>query len=73
MQELVNPLTRAIYGVDPDTGLVRVTDKNQVGLFTAKGEWKSGDVFDVCPHMCMWVGGPNPERGSAYTTSFRQI
>jgi hypothetical protein len=60
MKELRHPLTLAIYGIDPETGLIKVVDKEKVGLFTMKGEWRSGDIFDVCPEMCVWVGGPNP-------------
>jgi hypothetical protein len=71
MRELRNPLTLAVYGVDEDTGLVRVTDKDKSGLYTMHGEWRSGDVFDVCPHMCGWVGGPNPTE--QYSNSFRQM
>jgi hypothetical protein len=71
MKELRNPLTLAVYGLDEETGLVRVTDQGKVGLYTAKGEWHSGEFLDVCPHMCSWIGGPNPVR--AYGTSFRQM
>jgi hypothetical protein len=71
MKELRNPLTLAVYGIDEETKLVKVTDKHRVGLYTANGEWQSGDVFDVCPHMCQWIGGPNPV--GVYGTSFRQM
>ena len=71
MQELRHPQTLAIYGKDPETGLVKVTDKEKVGLFTATGKWRSGDIFDVSPQMCLWVGGPNPV--GSYGTSFRQL
>jgi hypothetical protein len=71
MLELRHPLSLATYGVDPETGLVKVTDKGKIGLFTMKGEWRSGDVFDVDPEMCVWVGGPNPV--SSYGTSFKSL
>lgn len=71
MQELRNPLTGAIYGLDPETHLVRVTDQGKSGLYTMTGEWRSGDIFDVCPEMCVWVGGPNPV--DTYGTSYRQM
>jgi hypothetical protein len=71
MRELRNPLTLAIYGIDEETKLVKVTDKGKVGLYTINGEWRAGDIFDVCPRMCQWVGGPNPV--GAYSTSFRQM
>lgn len=71
MQELRDPRTLAIYGLDPETGLVRVVDKDRSGLYTVSGQWHSGDVFDVSPLMCIWVGGPNPV--PKYGTSFRQM
>ncbi len=60
MQELHNPLNMALYGIDAATGLVQVRHEGRLGLYSATGEWRSGDKFDVCPHMCLWVGGPNP-------------
>lgn len=71
MKELRHPLTLAIYGIDPDTGLVRVSHNGATGLYTMYGEWRSGDIFDVCIHMCNWVGGPNPS--GPYSTNFRQM
>jgi hypothetical protein len=71
MNELRNPLTFAVYGIDEATKLVKVTDHGKVGFYTANGEWRSGDIFDVCPHMCQWIGGPNPV--GTYGTSFRQM
>ena len=71
MLELRHPVTLAVYGVDSETGLVKVSDKGKMGLFTIRGEWRAGDVFDVSPHMCLWVGGPNPI--GTYGTSFRQL
>jgi hypothetical protein len=71
VQELRNPRTLAIYGIDPETGLVKVVDKEKIGLYTVRGEWRSGDIFDVSPLMCLWVGGPNPV--GKYGSSFRQL
>ena len=71
MKELRNPLTLAVYGLDEATNLVRVTDRGKVGLYTASGEWRSGDIFDVCPQMCLWIGGPNPV--GAYSSSYREM
>jgi hypothetical protein len=71
MQELRHPLTRAMYGLEPDSDLVRVTDGNKSGLYTKTGVWVSGDQFDVDPEMCLWVGGPNP--AESYGSSYRQL
>jgi len=71
MKELLHPQTLAVYGIDPETNLVCVTDKGKSGLYTMYGVWQSGDLFHVDPQMCLWIGGPSPE--SAYSTSFRQM
>lgn len=72
MQELRHPITLDTYGLDPETGLVVVTDtKDRRGIFTMTGEWCAGDKIDVDPLMCVWVGGPNPEAATA--TNFRQM
>jgi len=71
MQELRHPQTLAIYGIDPATGLIKVTDKEKVGLFSVNGEWRSGDIFDISAQMCLWVGGANPV--TSYGSSYRQL
>ena len=43
-----------------ESGLVRVEEGGQVGLFTPDGRWKSGELRDADPHMIGWVGGPQP-------------
>ena len=58
MQELRHPLTEGLYGLDPETGLVRVEEHGRVGLFDFHGEWRSGDKFHPDPEMCNWIGGP---------------
>jgi hypothetical protein len=37
MQELKHALTGAIYGIDPEDGLVRVEEAGQVGWFDYRG------------------------------------
>ena len=53
-----HPFTGAVYGIDVETGLVRVHDDQRTGLYSCSGEWKGGDRLDVDPHFCNWVGGP---------------
>ena len=43
-----------------ESGLVRVEEGGQVGLFTPDGRWQSGELRDADPHMIGWVGGPEP-------------
>jgi hypothetical protein len=65
MREITHPLSLAVYGLDPETGLVKVSENGKVGFFTENGEWKAGDIFDIDPQMCVWVGGPNPDAGAS--------
>jgi len=59
-QELKHPLTQDVYGIEPESGLVRVTQKGngRSGLYDWQGRWQSGEEFDVDPCLCNWVGGP---------------
>ena len=52
-----HPFTKALYEQDGN-GNVRVTHNGRVGLFTPRGEWLDGDVFEADPQLCGWVGGP---------------
>jgi hypothetical protein len=71
VKELHHPLTNAVYGVDPERdGLVRVDDGGKVGWFTHQGVWRAGEVFDVDPEMCNWVGGP---QGAPITKAFKSV
>lgn len=63
--KLRHPTTGAIYTAQAD-GLVRVEHEGRAGLFTARGEWRSGELRDADLHLLGWVGGPNlaPRDGS---------
>jgi hypothetical protein len=53
----MHPFSRAIYEVD-ETGSVMITTVDgQIGRYRRDGAWLSGDVFDVDPQLCNWVGG----------------
>ncbi len=52
-----HPLNGWVYEATDD-GLVRVTTpKGQTGLFTPNAEPVEGELGDVNPHLCDWVGG----------------
>jgi len=55
--QLRHPTTGALYSVQDD-GLVRVELDGRSGLFTAKGEWRSGELREADLHFLGWVGGP---------------
>ncbi len=58
MKRYRHALSKAIYSVSDQPGVVRVEHGTLVGFFTAEGQWLSGDIVDVDQHMCGWVGGP---------------
>lgn len=53
----MHPFSRAIYEID-ESGAVQITTKDgKVGRFRRDGSWIDGEVFDVDPQLCNWVGG----------------
>lgn len=56
MKGLRHPFTRALYEQDGD-GHIRVTDGEQVGIFTTDGRWLRGELRACDPQLCGWVGG----------------
>ena len=54
---VMHPFSRAVYEVD-DAGAVLITTKDgRIGRYRRDGSWLDGEVFDVDPQMCNWVGG----------------
>ena len=57
MYGCMHPFSKAIYEVD-ETGAVQITTvEGKMGRYRRDGAWMSGDVFDVDPQLCNWVGG----------------
>ncbi len=57
MLGLIHPFSKALYEQD-GKGNVRVTHQGRTGVFTSKGVWLEGDLFEADPQFCGWVGGP---------------
>ena len=55
-------LSGALYEVDAD-GNVHVEQDGRRGVFTARGQYLSGDVYTADPHMCLWLAGPQVPGG----------
>ena len=55
--KLRHAVTRAVYSGE-SVGLVLVEDSERSGYYTATGQWRSGDKFDVDMHLCGWIAGP---------------
>jgi hypothetical protein len=49
-------------------GLVRVTDGEQVGVFSWTGEWVDGARLEPALHMLVWVGGRDMPEGLRLNT-----
>ena len=61
MYGCMHPFSKAVYEVD-ETGVVQITTKDgRVGRYRRDGSYLSGDVFDVDPQLCNWVGGPRAQ------------
>ena len=58
---IIHPFDSALYEQDGD-GHVKITRKDgRVGLYRKDGSYVSGEVFDVDPQLCGWVGGPRAQ------------
>ena len=61
MYGVMHPFSKAVYEVD-DTGAVLITTTDhRVGRYRRDGSWLSGEIFDVDPPLCNWVGGPRAQ------------
>ncbi len=60
MASLTHPFDPdTLYELDGD-GNIKVSNGNQVGIFTKKGQYISGDIKQADPQLCVWVGN-NPD------------
>ncbi len=57
MRRRKHPLSGAIYDVRDD-GLVEVALAGLVGMFTASGDYVSGELHHADAHLCGWLAGP---------------
>jgi hypothetical protein len=58
---LVHPFTKALYEQDGE-GNVRITmTDGRSARVRLDGSYLDGDVFDVDPQLCGWVGGPRAQ------------
>ncbi len=60
MASLTHPFdTDTLYELT-DEGNIKLTNGNRVGIFTARGQYISGDIKQADPQLCVWVGN-NPD------------
>lgn len=53
----IHPFSKALYEQDGN-GNVLVTLDGKHGLFTRRGVWLEGEIFEADPQLCNWIGGP---------------
>ena len=57
MYGVMHPFSKAVYEID-ESGAVAITTKDgRTGRYRRDGSWLGGEVFDVDPQLCNWVGG----------------
>ena len=72
MRQRRHALSGALYDV-LDDGTVSVTSRHGVnGIFTADGQWISGELRHADPHLCGWLAGPQLPPRLAVLPRFRQ-
>lgn len=57
MAVLKHPRSGALYTV-LDDGNVRVENNGVAGVFSALGQYLSGDIKQADPHLILWMAGP---------------
>jgi hypothetical protein len=58
---VMHPFSKAVYEVDDSGAVLITTTDGRVGRYRRDGSWLDGDVFDVDPQLCNWVGGPRAQ------------
>ena len=72
MRQRRHALSGALYDV-LDDGNVAVTSRHgETGIFTADGQWVSGELRHADPHLCGWLAGPQLPPRLAVLPRFRQ-
>jgi hypothetical protein len=64
MRRRRHPLSGAMYVVGDD-GFVHVDLGDKHGVFTADGDWVSGELHQADPHLCGWLAGRQLPTGFA--------
>ncbi|HIL98484.1 MAG TPA: aromatic ring-hydroxylating dioxygenase subunit alpha, partial [Pseudomonadales bacterium] len=52
-----HPLNGFVYEATDDGKVLVKAPDGKTGLFTPNADWIEGEIGDVNPHMCTWVGG----------------
>ena len=61
MYGVMHPFSKALYEQDGTGNVLITTTDDRVGRYRRDGSWLDGEVFDVDPQLCNWVGGPRAQ------------
>jgi hypothetical protein len=53
---IIHGFTGAVYSRDGDDRIKVAMPDGRTGLFDGIGRWIEGELYDVDPQMCVWVG-----------------
>ena len=57
MYGVMHPFSKAVYEIDESGAVVITMNDGRIGRYRRDGSWLGGEVFDVDPQLCNWVGG----------------
>ena len=57
MYGVMHPFSKAVYEIDESGAVVITMTDGRSGRYRRDGSWLGGEVFDVDPQLCNWVGG----------------
>jgi hypothetical protein len=61
MNGVIHPFSQALYEQDGEGNVLVKTKDSRVGRYRRDGSWIDGQLFDVDPQLCGWVGGPKAQ------------
>ena len=61
MNGVIHPFSKALYEQDGEGNVLVTTKDARVGRYRRDGSWLDGELFDVDPQLCGWVGGPKAQ------------
>ncbi len=61
MYGIIHPFSQALYEQDGEGNVLVTTKDGAVGRYRRDGSWIDGQLLDVDPQLCGWVGGPKAQ------------
>ena len=61
MYGVIHPFSRALYEQDGEGNVLITQSDGRTGRYHRDGSFLDGELFDVDPQLCGWVGGPKAQ------------